>query len=279
MADDIPTGAHADRPPVQLRYRPVGKEDQPAKFILACFAMCDSSEVARLIMEEAQIAYDLHVWWLGSWWLERGKSEASPFGALPVLKSADGLTLSQSAAIARHLAQLCRLDGAADPTDRATVDMWFEAASELQELRFAVAPPTNLSELASATSGTAARLLTTARALNQRLTDNIDEGILVLCKPKLTFADLRLFHSLNVLEATRPGCLAELELKRLVFFRARLAARPRLAAYAASPRCFPLTLGTVCQAQLDSEDPSEIAAAYAYVKPLSPETVATPLLS
>ena len=98
------------------------------RFRLAYMPCRNRGEIIRLILEEAQVPYEVEIVGFAKW---RDYVKAStPHGKLPVLRNFDGKgnDLGQEGAITRFLAQQCGLAGKTD-VERAEVDalycQWF----------------------------------------------------------------------------------------------------------------------------------------------------------
>merc|ERR1711908_143213 len=102
---ESPPGLFCNAAPVTIQVRPAAAMSEPA-LTLHYFAMKGRAEVARMLLEEAQVPYDLRVWFIGpSWKAFKADPATSPaFGMLPMLESdmllPNGQRLVQSAAIA-----------------------------------------------------------------------------------------------------------------------------------------------------------------------------------
>jgi glutathione S-transferase len=161
-----------------------------------------------------------------------------PFDAVPVWEEPGGLRLAQSAAIANHVARAHGLRGQG-ALEEALVDEWLGAVEDVRaELRKIPAAPAEKrpalrAELASTT------LPRWLGLLDRRLKSNRD-GTGFAVGASLTVADLALWY---LLELIRDNGLGEAlpRYPALTAFAGRIASRPRLAAYLASPRRPPFT--------------------------------------
>lgn len=208
---------------------------------LIYFAARGRAEVIRLVLAEAGVEYsELHV--------GRGSPPSNgrptdlaalkasgdlPFGAVPVWEEPDGFRLAQSAAIANHLARRYGMRGKS-ALEEARCDEVLGAVDDVRaELRkLAVAPP----------EGRAAVRGELESNVLPRWFENL-EKILgpqlkktgFSCGPSLTVADLALWHTI---EMTRDNGFATVlkACPALLAFADRIAARPHIASYLASPR-------------------------------------------
>lgn len=199
------------------------------------------AEVIRLVLAEAGVDWDEHHVGKGTppaggRATDLAALEAEgvlPFGAVPAWEEPGGLRLAQSAAIANHLARRHGLRGAT-PEEEARCDELLGAVEDVRgELRKLYACP------ADQRGAVRAELEATAlprwfrrleRAYGPRLGAT---GFAV--GAGLTVGDLALWY---LLEMTRDNGFeaAYRDCPQLVAFLGRVAARPRLAAYLASPR-------------------------------------------
>ena len=204
------------------------------------------AEAIRLLLAEAGVDYDEHH-------VGRGTPPAGgrptdiaelkaagvlPFGAVPVWEEPDGFRLSQSAAILNHLARRHGLRGAS-PVEEARYDELLGAVddvrAELRKIQVAAAAerPAVRAELLATTLPR--WLGDLERLLKPRL-----EATGFAVGAKITAADLALYYLLELLQdnelaAPLSACPA------LSAFARRIAERPRIAAYRASPRRHPFT--------------------------------------
>ncbi|GMI35430.1 hypothetical protein TrCOL_g6364 [Triparma columacea] len=118
-------GLFATRGHYRLRVR---CEDSPPLYRFAYMPMRNRGEIIRLMLEEAQVPYEVEVFGFKDW--EEGVKETTPQGKCPVLRDYDGQgnDLGQEGAITRFLAGELGLDGK-DSMERAHIDslycLWF----------------------------------------------------------------------------------------------------------------------------------------------------------
>jgi len=208
---------------------------------LIYFAARGRGEVIRLVLAEAGADWQEHV-------VARGTppvngrptdfptlqaSGTLPFNALPVWEEPGGFRLSQSSAIANHLARAHGLRGRS-AVEEAKVDEALGAADDLRgELRkvFTAGPE----QRAAARAELAEKALPRWFGFLERLLVANRDGTGWFVGEGLTVADLALWYALEI--AVDNGLGAGLEAcPALKGWFARVAARPRIAAYLASPR-------------------------------------------
>lgn len=203
-------------------------------------------EVIRLVAAEAGITWDEWPTGKGSPPRDGRPTDLAelkaagvlPFGAVPVWEE-PGLRLSQSAAIANHLARRHGLRGR-DALEEARCDEVLGAVDDVRaELRRLpqAAPGDRAAVAADLLSTTLPRWLgDLERLLAPRLAAT---GF--AAGASLTVADLALWYLLEMIRDNGFGAALQ-RCPQLTAFFGRIAARPRLAAYLASPRRPKLTL-------------------------------------
>ncbi len=198
------------------------------------------AEVIRLVLAEAGVDYDEHP--VGKD-LPRhegqptdlvGLREAGllPFGAVPVWVDSDGFRLAQSGAIARYLAATHGMVGGT-PREQARVEEILGGVDDVRlELRRLVpaAPADRPAIVAELTDSFLPRWM---GYFDRFLAANRD-GTGFLVGDSLTLADLALYYLLELLPDNRFGAAID-AYPRLAAFARRIAERPRIAAYIASP--------------------------------------------
>ena len=195
-------------------------------------------EIIRLVLAEAGVAYEDETFKGPEEFAALKASGRLPFLAVPVWEE-DGFRLAQSAAIAGYLARAHGLYGKT-PREEALIDQALGAVEDVRaELRKVVAgEPAKRPEIR-------AELLKTALprwfGMLEKLLASNHEGRAFLVGDAISVADLSLWYVVEL--ATDNGfgpALADCRLLRA--WHERIAARPKLAAYLASARRFPLTL-------------------------------------
>jgi glutathione S-transferase len=199
------------------------------------------AELIRLVLAEAGVDYDEHHVGHGTPPASGRPTDlaalkaagATPFGAVPVWEEPDGFRLAQSSAIANHLARRHGLLGQG-PLEAARCDELLGCVDDVRgELRKV--------HLAAPERRAAVRAELQASVLPRWLGDlerHLAPGLQATgfaAGAALTLADLALWYLLEMIRdngfgAALEGCPA------LEAFFGRIAARPRLAAYLASPR-------------------------------------------
>jgi glutathione S-transferase len=227
-----PAQGAARRRPLALGWAPM------ARPTLVYFAARGRAEVIRLVLAEAGVEYDEHL-------VAQDTPPANgrptdfaalkatgdlPFGAVPVWEEPGGFRLSQSQAIACHLARAHGLEGKG-PAEKARIDEVLGGVEDLRgELRklFLVAPGERAALRAELAASTLPRWLGYfERPLGRNGGGDWAVG------SSLSVADLSLFY---VLEMIRDNGLVALDrFPRLAALFEKVASRPRIAAYLASP--------------------------------------------
>ena len=198
------------------------------------------AEVIRLVLAEAGVNWREHPVGKGTPPRDGRPTDLAelkaagvlPFGAVPAWEE-DGLRLCQSAAIANHLARRHGLRGASEE-DEARVDELLGAVDDVRaELRrLPMAAPERRAAVAAELEATA--LPRWLGDLERLLAPRLAATGFAACAT-LTVADLALWYLLELVRdngfgGALSGCPA------LTAFAGRVAARPRIAAYLASPR-------------------------------------------
>lgn len=199
------------------------------------------AEVIRLVLAEAGVDYREHPVGKGTPPVNGRPTDFAalkasgdlPFEAVPVWEEPGGFRLAQSLAIVNHLGRAHGLGGRTS-IEAAKVDEWLGGIEDVRaEVRkLAAAPPERRaavrSELRTATLprwlGYLDRLL---RANRGGQGFAVGEGI--------TVADLALYYLLELLRDNGLGEAID-RYPALVAFAQRIASRPRIAAYLASPK-------------------------------------------
>lgn len=208
---------------------------------LVYFGSRGRAEVIRLVLAEAGVEWQEHHVGKGTPPAggrptdlgELAASGALPFAAVPVWEEPGGLRLAQSAAIANHIARAHGLRGR-DAVEEARCDELLGAVEDVRaELRKVTAAPP---ERRAAVREELSRV-TLPRWLGylERFLVRNAGGRAWAVGRDVTVADLALWY---VLELVRDnGLVASLaDHPALAAFADRVASRPRIAAYLASPR-------------------------------------------
>ena len=208
---------------------------------LLYFAARGRGEVIRLVLAEAGVEFDEHH--VGKGTPPAGgrptdlatlkQAGVLPYGAVPVWEEPDGLRLAQSAAIANHLARRHGLRGAT-PLEEARCDELLGAVEDVRgELRklYTAAPEQQAAVRAELLATTLPRWLGDL----ERYARPTLEATGFAVGRALTVADLALWYLLEMIRDNGfEAALGACPLLRAFFDR--IAARPALAAYLASPR-------------------------------------------
>lgn len=208
---------------------------------LIYFAGRGRAELIRLVLAEAGVEYDEHHVGHGTPPANGRPTDIAelkamavlPFGAVPVWEEAGGPRLAQSAAIVNHLARQHGLRGSS-PLEEARCDELLGAVDDVRgELRkIQLAAPGERAEV--------------RRELQERVLPRWFGDLERHLKPRLgsggfavgsslTVADLALWYLLELVKDNGLGASLEACPALLAFFD-RIAARPGLASYVASPR-------------------------------------------
>ena len=234
-----------------------GPQLAPPRFRLAYIPCRNRGEILRLILEESGAEYELEVVGFKNW--ETGVKATTPHGKLPVLRDYDGRgsDLGQEGAITRHLASECGLAGEG-AAERAAVDslycFWFAtlrnqgvshdgehfSIAALKTCDQTVADVPTYEEIFRRDELPRAVRSLAALGYFERTLEAAGTGFLVADRPLL--CDLGLFYVLYELaedDNCGPGFAARFGVPLLGAFVERMAARPQIAAYLASPTRMP----------------------------------------
>lgn len=208
---------------------------------LLYFPVRGRGEVIRLLLAEAGVDYQEHP--VGKGTPPHGGRPTDlaalqadgtlPFGAVPVWEEPGGFRLSQSQAIAAHLARTHGLAGKS-PAEAARVEEWWGGIEDVRaEVRkLAAAPAERRAALrAELTATTLPRWL----GFLDRLLRANRGGAAFAVGEGLTVADLALYYLLELLRDNGFGEAVD-RYPALAAHAQRIASRPRLAAYLTSPK-------------------------------------------
>ncbi len=217
-----------------------------AKPTLVYFPARGRAEVLRLALAEAGVDWEEHPVGRGTPPVDGRPTDFAalkasgdlPFEAVPVWEEPGGFRLAQSVAILNHVGRTHGLRGRT-PLEEARVDEWLGAVEDVRaELRKLTATPAEQrralrAELGASTLprwfGWMDRLLRTNRG---GAGFTVGEGI--------TVADLALYYLLELVRDTGLGDAID-RYPALAGLEKRIASRPHIAAYLASPRRPPFT--------------------------------------
>jgi len=199
------------------------------------------AEIIRLLLAEAGADYREHP--VGKGTAPQGGRPTDlaalladgslPFGAVPVWEEPGGFRLAQSQAIAFHLARKHGLAGK-DPLEQAKVEEWWGGVDDVRaELRKLYTTPPEQRAALRAELRTA--ILPRWLGQLERLLRANRGGAGFTVGEGLTVADLALYYLLEMLRDNGLGEPVD-RAPALAALAGRIAARPRLAAYLASPR-------------------------------------------
>jgi glutathione S-transferase len=192
--------------------------------------------VTRLVLAEAGAPYQEENFTYADFPALK-RSGRLPFGAVPVWEE-DGWVLAQSAAIATHLARANGLYGKS-ARDAAEIDQAMGAVEDVRnELRriSAAAPEKRAQVRAELLATTLPRWF---GDLERLLASNRDgQGFIV--SDSFSVADCALWYLVEIARDNGFGATLN-DCPKLLKFFDRIAARPKIAAYLASPKRWPLT--------------------------------------
>jgi glutathione S-transferase len=212
-----------------------------SKPTLLYFPSRGRGEVIRLVLAEAGVEFDEHHVGKGTPPANGRPTDLAalkqagvlPFGAVPAWEEPDGFRLCQSAAIAMHLARHHGLAGAT-PLEAARCDELLGAVEDVRgELRklYVAGPDQRAAVRAELLATTLPRWL---GDLERYARPGLEATGFAVGRA-LTVADLALWYLLEMIRDNGLGAPLEACPALRAFFD-RVAARPRLAAYLASPR-------------------------------------------
>jgi glutathione S-transferase len=211
--------------------------------VLTYFSSRGRAEIIRLVAAEAGVAYEQRS--LGEYhpvhktpaFDALKATSVLPFDAVPFWEEPDGFRLAQSDAIVRHLARTHGLYGR-DAKEAARCDMIYSGADDLRaELRRIISVPAP--ERAALREELKARVVPRWLGYFARLLAANGGDFLVGGAP--TFADVVLFLAYENLRDNGFGAVYG-AFPALAAHGERMAARPGIARYIASPERFPAQL-------------------------------------
>ncbi len=217
------------------------KSRRMAKPTLIYFTARGRAEVIRLALAEAGVDYEEHPVGRGTPPVNGRPTDFAalkasgelPFEAVPVWEEPGGFRLAQSVAILNHVGRTHGLGGKT-PVEAARIDEWLGACEDVRaELRKLA--PLPAAERAAFRAELRATILPRWLGFMDRLLRSHGGGAGFAVGEGPTVADLALYY---LLELVRDNGLGEAvdRYPALVAFAKRIASRPRIAAYLASPR-------------------------------------------
>jgi len=220
---DVPKKLFVDRARVVNRAR-FDNKDAPPK-TLHYFAIQGLGELPRLLLEYTQTPYD-SIMYFG----RKKYKDFAPFGQLPCYEGAElgeGVIISQSSAISRHIARETGIEGAT-PKERALQDMLWEAGKDVMNKKEALHSGEEDEKLDGILQGLI-KLQKTGKCLGtgDRTSD-------------LGYGEVGVFHALYTFHQIKAEFL-EKKYSELVGFMNAVAAVPAINNYLHSPRRLPLT--------------------------------------
>ena len=199
---------------------------------LVYFPSRGRAEVVRLVAAEAGVAYEDETFTVPDGFAALKASGRLPFLAVPIWEE-EGFTLAQSSAIANHLARAHGPRGSS-PREEALVDQALGAVEDVRnELRRL--PQAEVSKRPEVRADLTDNSLPRWFGLLEKLLGSNE----YLVGNKVTVADFALWFLMEISRDNGFGS-AFADCPQLNAFFERVAARPRIAAYLASPKRFPL---------------------------------------
>lgn len=211
---------------------------------LTYFSSRGRAELCRLLLAEAAVDYEeVHV---GAYhptdktaeFLAVKSAGKLAFDQLPLWEERDGFTVVQSDAIVRHIARTRSLYGH-DEREMAGCDMILEALKDVHAELFRLQGVAGEQRASLRENLVDAVLPRWLGYFDRWMEKNGDRGYLV--GAGVTCADLAFFRLLEALADNDMGRAVGF-FPRLMAFEERMRHRPRLAAYLASPKRFPVQL-------------------------------------
>lgn len=194
--------------------------------VITYFDVRGRAEVIRLLLEEVGVQYRERRVGLEEW---PALKATLPFGQLPCYEEG-ALRIFQSHAIYRHLARQHDLYGR-DEAERVRCDVVQEACVDAQNnIASFFWSPDFASKRAEYEASQLPQLLT--RMQNLLLENRGSTGF--WCGAQLSYVDFLAWHFLDYVRAFSAATLQQFTV--LYAFKQRIEARPRIAAYLASPR-------------------------------------------
>jgi glutathione S-transferase len=212
--------------------------------LLTYFQARGRAELIRLVCAEAGIEYDEHPVLQGAPpqngrptdFQELKQSGLLPFSAVPIWEDPDGFRLAQSLAIVKYLGAQHGLMGKTS-RETALVEQRLGAYEDVraEPRKLVTTPP---AERPALHAKLGAEILPRWLGYLDRILASNRDGTGYLVGDSLTVADLALWYLLEIIRDN--GWTGAIEkYPRLQAYFARIGARPRLAAYLASPKRFP----------------------------------------
>jgi len=194
------------------------KKHEPYK--LTYFNVRGRGEAMRYILKDNDIAHEERWVAFGDW---PALKSTLLYGQLPVMDFGDGLVLSQSVAIIRHMARENGLYGS-NSKEQALIDQLADGEADLRE-KYIKMIYTNYDD------GKAGFLKELPNSLTvfEGLLKSNNGGTGFFVGNKISWADYRMFDLLDNLLVLSSDCLDSFPL--LKAFHCRIASRPKLAAY------------------------------------------------
>jgi len=219
-------------PGQKVKQYQAGRQSGEKSLILMYLCIRGLGETPRLMLAECGAAYTHLASPMGEpqavscEWRKR-----SPNGLMPMMSGLGvprAKPISQSATICRYLAARFGMMGATE-LDRARADTLYETAKDLKGKTGEIV---GTAEDATEGAKGPTALATCIAAMLEEMPDPADDSA------ALNYGQMELLNLLMQCDETSPGCVRKLH-PSLEGFRASGVARPRIAAYLASPMRFP----------------------------------------
>jgi len=188
---------------------------------LTYFPVRGRAEAIRYILKDNDIAFEDRRVTFAEW---PSLKPSMPLGHLPIMDFGDGLVLSESVAILRHIAREHGLYGS-DNKEKALID---QLADTLADLSAKIASQL-LFQKDEAVKAAFMNELPKALATLEGLLKSNSGGSGFFIGNKISWADYKVFDLLDNLLTKNPNVLDTVPL--LKGFHGRMAARPKIAAY------------------------------------------------
>lgn len=204
---------------------------------LVYFGTRGRAEVIRLALAEAGVPWEDDAFQGTEAFAALKATGRLPFLAVPVWEEDGGFRLAQSSAILNHIARNHGLYGAS-PREQAKIDEALGAVDDVRgELRKMFLVPAE--KRAETRTELASKTLPRWFGMLEKLLAANGGGNGFVASEKVSSADLALWY---VMEMSRDNGFGDAfaDCPKLLAFFDRIAARPKIAAYLASPRRFPL---------------------------------------
>jgi len=254
MMKEVPKQVDSKHPPVIQRVRFDDKQNIPPK-TLHYFTLQMLGELPRLCLEYTRTPYDSVMYFFPG---DYEYKKFAPFGQMPCYEDPelgeDGVYISQSSSICRHIAQETGIAGAT-ASERVLQDMLWEAGKDIGEKKSALHTDEVDTRLDGVLKGLM-KLQVEGKCLGTGDRSN-----------DLGYGEIGVFHALYSFHLINDKFLATSSYAKLLSFVNSVLAVPAIKNYLASPRRIPLTKNELGRGHTGLEG-------YTYVSELSHDTLA-----